>query len=136
MAVAMNERLEFSEGQWNTGIKMAGQVKEPPPLDPKAPAIGGFFVAWDPVANKQAWRIPFQPSGGTLSTAGQLIFVGNSTGKFFALDPVSGKTLWETQLLPGGVGTPISYELNGKQYIAVMAGVAKGRIYAFSLDGE
>ena len=49
--------------------------------DPKAPPTGGFFVAWDPVANKQAWRIPFQASGGALSTAGQLIFVGNSARK-------------------------------------------------------
>jgi len=136
MAVAMDERFEFSEGQWNTGIKMSGQVKQPPPPDPKAPPQGGFLVAWDPVANRQAWRIPFQPSGGALSTAGQLVFVGNSSGKFFALDPVSGKTLWETQLLPGGVATPISYELDGRQFIAVMAGIAKGRVYAFSLDGQ
>ena len=53
-----------------------------------------------------------------------------------ALDPVSGKSLWETQLAPGGVGTPISYELDGKQYIAVMAGIAKGRVYAFALDAK
>lgn len=98
--------------------------------------MGGFFVAWDPVANKQSWRIPFQSSGGALSTAGQLIFVGNSAGKLFALDPVSGKTLWESQLLPGGVATPISYELDGKQYIAVMAGISKGRVYAFALDAK
>ena len=96
----------------------------------------GFFVAWDPIANKQAWRIPFQSSGGALSTAGGLIFVGNSAGKFFALDPASGKTLWESQLLPGGVATPISYELDGKQYIAVMAGIQKGRVYTFALDAK
>ena len=65
------------------------------------------------------------PSGGALSTAGQLIFVGNSAGKFFALDPLSGKTLWESQLLQG-VATPISYELDGKQYIAVMSGISQG----------
>ena len=81
-------------------MKMGGaNFKEPPPPDPKAPPMGGFFLAWDPVANKLAWRIPFQPSGGALSTAGQLIFVGNSTGKFFALDPLSGKTLWESQIM-------------------------------------
>ena len=73
------------------------------------------------------WRIPFQSSGGALSTAGQLIFVGNSAGKLFALDPVTGKSLWESQMAPGGVATPISYELDGKQYIAVMAGISKGR---------
>jgi len=67
---------------------------------------------------------------------GQLVFVGNSSGKFFALDPFSGKTLRETQLAPGGVGTPISYEVDGKQYVAVMAGIAEGRVYEFGLDSK
>lgn len=131
---AMEEKFDFKEGQWNLGIRRGqGAITTPPPADPKAPPPGGFFVAWDPVANKQAWRIPFQSSGGALSTAGNLIFVGNGGGKFFALDPLTGKTLWESQLLPGGVATPISYELDGKQYIAVMAGISKGRVYGFAL---
>lgn len=131
---AMEEKFDFKEGQWNLGIRRGqGAIPTPPPADPKAPPPGGFFVAWDPIANKAAWRIPFQPAGGALSTAGQLVFVGNGGGKFFALDPLSGKTLWETQLLPGGTGTPISYELDGKQYIAVMGGISNGRVYAFAL---
>ena len=134
-AVAMEERFEYQEGRWNLGLKFGNQFKEPPPPDPKAPKPGGFFVAWDPVANKEAWRIPFQSSGGALSVAGQLIFVGNSAGKFMALDPVTGKTLWEQQLQPG-VATPISYELDGKQYIAVMSGVSKGKVFGFALDAK
>jgi len=138
MVVTMNERFEFTEGQWNLGMTMGTQqLKVPaPPPDPKAPPMTGFFVAWDPVANKQVWRLPFQSSGGALSTAGGLIFVGNSGGKLFALDPASGKTLWESQLLPGGVATPISYELDGKQYIAVMAGIKGGRVFTFALDAK
>src|SRR4029079_10159459 len=99
--VTMNERFEFTEGQWNLGMTMGtANLKVPvPPPDPGAQQMIGFFVSWDPVANKQVWRLPFQSSGGALSTAGQLIFVGNSAGKFFALDPLSGKTLWQTQLL-------------------------------------
>ena len=133
---AMEEKFEFKEGQWNIGIRRGtppgGKPVTPPPPDPKAPAPGGFFVAWDPVAQKAAWKIPFLASGGALSTAGQLIFVGNSAGKFFAMDPLSGKTLWEAQL-GQGVATPISYELDGKQYIAVMSGISKGKVYAFAL---
>jgi outer membrane protein assembly factor BamB len=133
---AMEEKFEFKEGQWNLGLRRGpGAIPTPPPADPKAPAMGGFFVAWDPIANKQAWRIPFQPSGGALSVAGQLIFVGNSAGKFMALDPVTGKTLWEHQLATG-VATPIAYELDGKQYIAVMSGMSKGRMYGFALDAK
>jgi len=130
---ASEEKFEFKEGQWNLGLRRGpGAIPTPPPPDPKAPPTGGFFIAWDPIANKQAWRIPFLASGGALSTAGQLIFVGNSAGKFFALDPLSGKTLWESQLQQG-VATPISYELDGKQYIAVMSGISKGRVYGFAL---
>ena len=133
---AMEEKFEFKEGQWNLGIRRGtppgAKPVPPPPPDPKAPAPGGFFVAWDPVAQKAAWKIPFQSSGGALSTAGQLIFAGNSAGKFFALDPLTGKTLWEAQL-GQGVATPISFELDGKQYIAVMAGISKGKVHAFAL---
>ena len=104
------------------------------PVDPKAPADGRIFRrAGIQSLKKAAWQIPFQSSGGALSTAGQLVFVGNSAGKLFALDPVTGKTLWESQLAPGGVATPITYELDGKQYIAVMAGISKGRIFTFAL---
>jgi quinohemoprotein ethanol dehydrogenase len=139
MVAAMEEKFEYKEGQWNLGMRMGtrpgadGKASENVPVDPKAPPAGGFLVAWNPILKKAEWKIPFQSSGGALSTAGQLIFVGNSTGKLFALDPVSGKTLWESQMAPGGVATPISYELDGKQYVAVMAGVSKGRIYTFAL---
>jgi quinohemoprotein ethanol dehydrogenase len=133
---AMEEKFEFKEGQWNLGIRRGNPpgAKPLPPaaVDPKAPPPGGFFVAWDPVGQKAAWKIPFLSSGGALSTAGQLIFVGNSAGKFFALDPLSGKTLWESQL-GQGVATPISYELDGKQYVAVMAGISKGKVHFFAL---
>ncbi len=136
---AMEEKFDFKEGQWNLGIRRGQQPGQqpvpPPPPDPKAPPPGGFFVAWDPVAQKARWRIPFQPSGGALSTAGQLVFVGNSGGKFMALDPESGKTLWESQLMQG-VATPITYQMDGKQYVAVMSGISKGRVFGFALDAK
>jgi glucose dehydrogenase len=95
--------------------------------------MAGFFVAWDPVAQKARWRIPFQPSGGALSTAGQLIFVGTSAGALHALDPLTGATLWQHQMLTG-VATPITYKLDGRQYVAVMSGTSAGRMFAFALD--
>src|SRR4029450_10123666 len=67
MAFSMQERFEFKEGQWNVGIRLGAQAGPPPPPDPKAPPMTGFFVAWDPIAQKARWRIPFQPSGGALS---------------------------------------------------------------------
>lgn len=113
VAMALEEGFEYQEGRRNLGVKFGNVFNQPPPPDPKAPKPGGFFVAWDPIANKEAWRIPFTPGGGALSVAGQLIFVGTSAGRFVALHPVTGKTLWEQQLEPG-IATPISYELDGK----------------------
>jgi quinohemoprotein ethanol dehydrogenase len=133
MAFTMEEKFEFKEGQWNIGIRRGAQAPAPPPPDPKAPPMAGFFVAWDPVAQKARWRIPFQPSGGALSTAGQLIFVGTSAGALHALDPLTGATLWQHQMLTG-VATPITYKLDGRQYVAVMSGTSAGRMFAFALD--
>jgi glucose dehydrogenase len=106
----------------------AGAATPPPPTR-------GFFLAWDPAANKERWRIDFRPSGGALSTAGQLVFVGDNGGTFYALDAATGKTLWEHKLMTG-VATPVSYEIDGKQYIAVMSGVSGGKVFAFTLDGK
>ena len=87
------------------------------------------------MANKERWRIEFSPSGGALSTGGHLIFVGDNGGTFMALDPATGKTLWEHKLM-AGIATPVTYELDGKQYVAVMSGIANGKVFAFTLDGK
>ncbi|MGD9902131.1 MAG: PQQ-dependent dehydrogenase, methanol/ethanol family [Vicinamibacterales bacterium] len=114
--------MEFKEGQWNTGTQRSGQ----------RPTKTGFFVAWDPVQNQERWRIEFGEGGGVLSTAGDLIFVGANAGNFVALDPLGGKTLWEAKVLTG-VATPITYELDGKQYVAVVSGISTGTVFAFTL---
>ena len=128
------EKFDFQEGQWNTGTAR-GAAGAAVAAATQIPGLRGFFVAWDPVANKERWRIEFRPSGGALSTAGQLVFVGDNTGAFMALDPATGKTLWEHKLMTG-IATPVTYELDGKQYVAVMSGVNGGKVFAFTLDGK
>ena len=49
-----------------------------------------------------------------------------------ALDPATGKTLWEQQLLTG-IATPVTYEIDGTQYVAVMSGTSNGKVFAFKL---
>jgi quinohemoprotein ethanol dehydrogenase len=140
MGYASVEKFEFKEGQWNTGTTLGtpgagGALRVPPaPPDPNAPPAGGFLVAWDPLARKPRWRIPFQSSGGVLSTAGGLIFAGNSAGMFFAIDPATGKTLWQHQTLAGGVATPVTYLVDGRQHVSVLAGPSKGRVFTFALQ--
>jgi outer membrane protein assembly factor BamB len=97
------------------------------------PGIRAFLVAWDPVAQKERWRNDFRPSGGVLSTAGNLIFVGDAGGKLYAFDPATGNKVWEHEVLPG-VATPVTYMIGGKQYVAVLSGSTNGRVFAFALE--
>ena len=126
------EAFNFKPGQWNTGTRLgsaaANVASSPTPL----PGIKAFLVAWDPVAQKERWRNEFRPSGGVLSTAGNLIFVGDASGTFYAFDPATGKSLWQTATLPG-VATPVTYMVDGKQYISVLAGSSRGRVFTFAL---
>ncbi|WP_347337153.1 PQQ-dependent methanol/ethanol family dehydrogenase [Bradyrhizobium lablabi] len=88
---------------------------------------GGFLgelVAWDPVANKKVWGIredlPF--NGGTLTTAGNLVFAGDLHGDFRAIDAKTGKVLWSKNLGSGIGAGPVTYSVGGKQYVAIVIG--------------
>jgi PQQ-dependent dehydrogenase (methanol/ethanol family) len=92
-----------------------------------SPGPGGYMgdiIAWDPVAQKAVWdikeKLPF--NGGTLVTAGDVMFYGNLFGVFKAVDAKTGKELWNVQLGTGVGAGPISYSIDGKQYVAVVAG--------------
>jgi PQQ-dependent dehydrogenase (methanol/ethanol family) len=94
---------------------------------PSKEGPGGFLgelVAWDPVRNKKVWSIkedlPF--NGGTLSTAGNLVFYGNLHGDFRAINATNGEILWKKNLGSGIGAGPITYAVDGKQYVAVVVG--------------
>ena len=84
----------------------------------------GELLAWDPVAQKKVWGLkedlPF--NGGTLATAGGLVFYGNLHGVFKALDAKSGDELWQARLGSGIGAGPITYSIEGKQYVAIVVG--------------
>jgi alcohol dehydrogenase (cytochrome c) len=92
----------------------------------------GAIRALDAVTGKLKWEFPLLSPGFTslLSTAGGLVFGGTEEGNFIALDAETGKPLWDLQL--GGTvrGIPISYAVDGKQYVAIAAGNA---LFAFGL---
>lgn len=87
-------------------------------------ATKGALVAWDPVAQKERWRVKFQGpwNGGLLSTAGGLVFQGNSASKFAAYSAVNGELLWDTPVQTGIMAAPVTYSVNGEQFVAVLAG--------------
>eukprot|EP01030_Chromulinospumella_sphaerica_P003425 gene3425-3353_t len=86
--------------------------------------VQGALLAWDPIVQKARWSVPHPNyyNGGVLSTAGNLVIQGNARGHFNVYTADKGKELWDFDAQTGIVAGPMSYELNGEQYIAVMAG--------------
>jgi alcohol dehydrogenase (cytochrome c) len=84
----------------------------------------GELIAWDPVKQQKVWgnkdELPWL--GGTLTTAGGLVFHGDVRGAFKALDARTGQMLWSFSTGSGVGAGPMTYELDGKQYVAVVSG--------------
>jgi quinohemoprotein ethanol dehydrogenase len=84
----------------------------------------GRLIAWDPVAQKEAWRVEqVSPwNGGTLTTAGNLVFQGTADGRFVAYHAKTGVKLWETNVGTGVVAAPSTYSVDGQQYVSIAVG--------------
>src|SRR5437867_5326694 len=96
-----------------------------PTVTPEAGQRGGYLIAWDPVTQKERWRAPGGGGigGGTVTTAGNLVFHVIPDGRLIAYSADKGEKLLDVQTgLRGGMGPPISYMLDGKQYVALMGG--------------
>jgi PQQ-dependent dehydrogenase (methanol/ethanol family) len=86
----------------------------------------GALSAWDPVAAKTVWTVKemFPAWSGTVVTAGDVVFYGTMDGWFKALDARNGALLWQFKVGSGIVSQPVTYKgPDGKQYVAVLAGV-------------
>jgi quinohemoprotein ethanol dehydrogenase len=101
---------------WN--LAMYANV-EPPKSKPF-----GRLVAWDPVRQKEAWRQEHVSpwNGGTLTTAGNLVFQGTADGRFVAYNATTGAKLWETATGTGVVAGPSTYFVDGRQYVSIAVG--------------
>jgi quinohemoprotein ethanol dehydrogenase len=84
----------------------------------------GSLLAWDPVAQKKRWEVRQDSlfNGGTMTTAGDLVFQGTGRGDFMAYDARTGESLWRFAAGLGILATPISYQVDGVQYISVLVG--------------
>jgi alcohol dehydrogenase (cytochrome c)/quinohemoprotein ethanol dehydrogenase len=111
---------------WNTGDEFnSGSLPQDPHV--RAQIIGslkGQLQAWDPIARKAAWRVELgHPwNGGVLSTAGNLVFQGTGMGEFVAYRADTGERLWSAATQAGVLAAPITYALDGEQYVAVEVG--------------
>jgi PQQ-dependent dehydrogenase (methanol/ethanol family) len=122
---------EYKRGQFYLGVN----------FDLDKPGPGGYLgglKAWDPVAQKEAWflkdDLPF--NGGTMTTTTGLVFAGDIKGVFRAHDAKTGKELWKFNTGSGISAAPISYTLDGKQYIAVTSGRTQSMPAFFGKIGE
>ena len=109
----------------NLGVDFSGNAPASPKAAEEALAsVQGRLIAWDPVAQKEVWRVERAgpANGGALSTAGGIVFQGTGLGDFTALDAATGASLWSSNVQTGVMAAPITYEVAGTQYVAIMAG--------------
>ena len=155
---AQDNAFRYVPENWNTGVDL--RVSAPPPsveenLD-NLEAIKGFLSAWDPVSQREVWRVQHATAwnGGLLSTAGGLVFQGRADGQFAAYAADTGELLWESPTHVGIIAAPVSYAIDGEQYISVVAGwggaygvasgaprhrgnvLSEGRILTYRLNGN
>jgi quinohemoprotein ethanol dehydrogenase len=150
---------------WNLGIDLAVSIgmKPAPAALPESSYGAGTgeaagapssLLAWDPVARSARWRVLHTDTvgGGTLTTAGNLVFQGTDTGRLVAYSADRGAKLWEMNVGLGIMAAPSTYSLDGRQYVSVLAGLggavglygrnpqshykATGRVYTFTLDAR
>jgi len=129
---------------WN--MAMFANV-EPPTSKPF-----GRLVAWDPVKQAPRWTVEHVSpwNGGTLTTAGNLVFQGTADGRFVAYNASSGEKLWETPTGTGVVAAPVTYLVDGQQYVSIAVGwggvyglaqratdrQGPGTVYTFAVGGK
>ena len=127
MVYSMDETAQNAKSIWNVGYDYAagwafefpeGTIEFTKTLD------GGTLVAWDPVKGEPAWMVPFPQAfnGGTLSTDGGLVFQGNKAGEFVAYDATNGNRVWSSRLSGDASAAPMTYEIDGEQYVSVLSG--------------
>ena len=131
-----NKPVEYQPGRKFVGVTIT---------TPLGANITNTLTAIDVHTNKIAWQrhAKGEENKGTLTTAGGLVFTGQADGNMKAYDATTGDELWSFQVGWGIGAPPMTYDVGGKQYVAVAAGGNRGgvttldgdAVWAFSLDG-
>jgi alcohol dehydrogenase (cytochrome c)/quinohemoprotein ethanol dehydrogenase len=121
----LDENFKAQSIGMNVGVNYWDPVEEINELPPEwGPEFQGLLLAWNPLTQQEAWRVTHSTfeNGGVLSTAGGLVFQGNSDAELVAYDAASGERLWSGETQTGILAPPVSYSVNGEQHVAVLAG--------------
>ncbi len=129
--VATSDECDIFTGapqSYRVGHDFLGSVYVPDPVTRPT----GALKALDPTTGVEKWEFKYfsSPNGGALSTAGGVVFAGESDGNFIALDGRTGQDLWHVQLGAAIYSTAITYRLDGRQYVVIPAGSA---LFAFAV---
>ena len=113
---------------YRAGHDFLGSIYVPAPDERPS----GALKAVDPLTGEEKWAFQYfsTPQGGALSTAGGVVFAGDADGNFIALDAVTGHDLWHVQTGAAIYSAAVSYQLDGREYVAIPSGAA---LFAFAL---
>jgi len=141
--------FKYDPKTWNTASQV--DEKKESKLDGKANKVLGRLIAWDPALGKEVWRSEGASfwDAGVLTTKG-LVFQGNAMGIFSAYEAKTGKKVWSYDLKSGIVAPPMTYMVDGEQFITVAVGwggvmgqyakftesIQPGRIFTFKINGK
>jgi quinohemoprotein ethanol dehydrogenase len=118
-------------GGWNTGLEF-GRITQLV-LDNIAnqPTPKGYLKAFDPLTGEDKWvvEIPHYWNGGVLSSAGGLVFQGDALGMFTAYDKDTGEALWQFNTYTSMLAPPITFEIDGEQFVSVLTGTGGGDLF-------
>jgi quinohemoprotein ethanol dehydrogenase len=127
--LAADEVVGYPFGHPGVAFPKAGVKPIVPPIIGPEPLAGqrGVMEAWDPVNQKLVWRMAGGGAmgGGTVTTAGNLVFQVINDGRLLAYSADKGEKLLEIRTNRNGAAPPITYMVDGKQYVAFMAGVGR-----------
>ncbi|MBV1880516.1 MAG: PQQ-dependent dehydrogenase, methanol/ethanol family [Pseudomonadales bacterium] len=138
------ESFKYKPGTWNVGIPVMKDTDFPVGLDPQllktlGPSTArGYLQAWDPIKQERVWEVQHTGpwNGGVLCTGGDLVFQGNASGYLVAYSASTGKEVWSYNAKHGIIAPPITYQIDGEQYITVMAGFGGSVGLSFSITIE
>lgn len=152
-----NYRFDAKHGAWNLANATTQAVMAPRDEAERLALTSMFrgdLIAWDPVEQQEVWRVEYPSigAGGTLATAGNLVFQGTPDGVLHAYAADSGKEVWTYDGHVGIIAAAMSYQVGGEQYVAVLSGLGgsaglqiphmknpragRGRVLAFKLDAK
>ena len=136
LAYAMDEEWQNTGvykhvvGGWNTGVEL-GNIIQVMGQDGIPPKARGYLKAFDPLTGEEKWAVEqvHHWNGGTLATEGGLVFQGNSLGEVKAYDSDTGDVRWSFNAYTSFLAPPITYQIDGIQYVAILAGTGGGDLF-------